>query len=323
MKLPTLLDGYADPDVSGSIPFLEREGGWALMTRLHLGDVKHIVTAKQGRLGRDTLDSIATIRAIWGLGTTPHFTAEGWAFPRAPQNELLFEIKASVAQHERNLIRDRTRAVIQHKFRQGDLIGTVPFGFDCVYTVADGSTFVSPRALSKEEVARKGSVVSKRLVDNPGEQTTLRAMAASGVSDWTLEQIARRLNSPGIKPKLGSLWQAGNVDGYLRSRKRRGVTSQHLPIGFRYQSCSAALGLAARRTCQMLILLNPPPFLTKMHALPAKCFPAPFHRAHRQPAGNAGHSCDGSRACWNSSEKGVFQQNQMLRRDLFAFPDGD
>ena len=38
----------------------------------------------------------------------------------------------------------------------------------------------------------------------------------------------------------------------LAGRKRRGVNSQHLTIGLRCQSGSAAVGLAARRTCQML-----------------------------------------------------------------------
>ena len=108
LDMPVLAEPYADPDVSGSIPFVERAGGKALMARLQHGDVKHLVTAKQDRLGRDTLDTIATIRRVWELGITPHFTAEGGAFPRTPQNELLFEIKASVAQYERNLIRDRT-----------------------------------------------------------------------------------------------------------------------------------------------------------------------------------------------------------------------
>jgi DNA invertase Pin-like site-specific DNA recombinase len=216
MGIPTLGQDYTDPDISGSIPFIEREGGKALLARLAFGDIKHLVTAKQDRLGRDTLDTIATIRKIWELGITPHFPAEGGAFPRTPQNELLFEIKASVAQYERNLIRDRTRAVMSHKFHRGELTGNVPFGFDCLYTFADGSTVVSPKALNAREL--RGKPISKVLIDNPTEQAVIRSMAQWRAGGWKLERIAEYLNSTGQPTKLGCQWRAGNVLSVLQSR---------------------------------------------------------------------------------------------------------
>jgi DNA invertase Pin-like site-specific DNA recombinase len=93
MSFDSLPQTYADPDVSGSIPFIERPGGRALLARLEHGDVKILVTAKQDRLGRDTLDTIATIRKVWEMGIVPHFPAEDGALPRTAQNELLFEIR--------------------------------------------------------------------------------------------------------------------------------------------------------------------------------------------------------------------------------------
>jgi site-specific DNA recombinase len=218
LQLSALTEPYEDEDVSGSIPFAERTGGKALMARLRHGDVRNIVTAKQDRLGRDTLDTIATIRQIWEMGITPHFTAEGGAFPRTPQNELLFEIKASVAQYERNLIRERTRAVLRHKFERGDLTGKVPFGYDCLYTFADGSTLTSPRALSVQELAAQGGVVGKRLVENPPEQVIIRNIFSLRAAGWSLKRIADQLNGLACTPKLGSRWQSGNVDSILRSR---------------------------------------------------------------------------------------------------------
>lgn len=218
LQLPPLPEPYEDEDVSGSIPFVERPGGLAMMARLRCGDVRHVVTAKQDRLGRDTLDAIATIRQIWEMGITPHFTAEGGAFPRTPQNELLFEIKASVAQYERNLIRERTRAVLRHKFERGELTGKVPFGYDCVYTFADGSTFASPRALSPKELAAHGEVTGKQLIKNPPEQAVIREIFTFRASGWSLKRIADYLNAYGYQTKLGGLWQCGTVDSILRSR---------------------------------------------------------------------------------------------------------
>jgi DNA invertase Pin-like site-specific DNA recombinase len=216
LGLPILDQAYEDPDTSGSIWFNDRTGGNALLVRLQFGDIKHLITAKQDRLGRDTLDTIATIRKIWNLGITPHFPAEGGAFPRTPQNELLFEIKASVAQYERNLIRDRTRAVLRHKFNQGQLTGNVPYGFDCLYTFPDGRTQLSPRALAALELP--GKPVSKQLLDNPAEQQVIRQIQAWRDAGWKLEQIAAELNRRALPTKLGCRWQAGNVASVLTSR---------------------------------------------------------------------------------------------------------
>jgi DNA invertase Pin-like site-specific DNA recombinase len=218
LQLPTVTEPYEDEDVSGSIPFVERSGGKALITRLRHGDVRHLITAKQDRLGRDTLDTIGTIRQIWEMGITPHFTAEGGTFPRTPQNELLFEIKASVAQYERNLIRERTRAVLRHKFERGELTGKVPFGYDCVYTFADGSSLTSSRALNPKELAAHGEVTGKRLSENPAERASIRDIFNLRASGWSLKRIAEYLNAGGSLPKLGGLWQCGNVDSILRSR---------------------------------------------------------------------------------------------------------
>jgi DNA invertase Pin-like site-specific DNA recombinase len=218
LQLPTVTEPYEDEDVSGSIPFVERSGGQALITRLRHGDVRHLITAKQDRLGRDTLDTIGTIRQIWEMGITPHFTTEGGAFPRTPQNELLFEIKASVAQYERNLIRERTKAVLRHKFERGELTGNVPFGFDCVYTFEDGSTLTSSRALSAKELAAQGQVFGKQLIRNSAEQAVIRDIFNFRTSGWSLKRIADRLNACGFPTKLGGSWQCGTVDSILRSR---------------------------------------------------------------------------------------------------------
>ena len=102
----------------------------------------------------------------------------------------------------------------------------MPFCFDCVYTLAHGSALVSARALTKEGAARKGSVISKRLIDSPGEQASLRAMASRRASGWTQERIASHLDGLGVKPRLGSPRQAGNLDGCLHSRHTAKILSR-------------------------------------------------------------------------------------------------
>jgi DNA invertase Pin-like site-specific DNA recombinase len=236
VPLDPIAHPFEDEDVSGSVPFAERAGGQALLTRLSYGGIGHLVTAKQDRLGRDTLDTIATIRRVWDLGIIPHFTAEGGAFPRTPQNELLFEIKASVAQYERNLIRDRTRLVMNHKFNRYELTGNVPYGYDCLYQWEDGLSYLSPKALNAGELARvRADLVSSsssfsssrtpHLVDNPAEQAVLRQMAAWRSAGCKYEDIAAQLNALGHRTKLGRAWQIGSVSSVLSSRHTRRLLS--------------------------------------------------------------------------------------------------
>ena len=226
---------FADEDVSGSIPFRERPGGSALLraidsARLAGRPVLHVVTSKQDRLGRDTLDLVTTIRLLWAEGITPHFPAEGGALPRTPQNELLFEIKASVAQYERNLIRDRTTAVLRHKAARGELTGTIPYGFDGQYTFADGHVELTAVAFASELcaeptaprlsalTAQHGACQSKQLVDNEQEQSWLSQMAAWRGAGLTLKAIAAQLNASGVPSKHGGEWRFTQVARLLESR---------------------------------------------------------------------------------------------------------
>jgi hypothetical protein len=106
---------------------------------------------------------------------------------------------------------------MKQKFEKGELRGKVPYGKDCVYTFANGETLTTNHALSPSELAAKGAVLSKRIVDNPEEQTTLRLMAEWRRAGWSLKRVAAELNARGIASKLGGQWQSGNVDRVLRS----------------------------------------------------------------------------------------------------------
>lgn len=238
---------HEDDDVSGSIPMRDRPGGSILLRTIEYAakssptGTVHLITAKQDRLGRDTLDQIATIRWLWELGVTPHLVAEGGALPRNPQSELLFEIKASVAQYERNLIRQRTQAVLDHKRSLGELVGSVPYGADAEYTFADGHVFTSNHSLTATELAplivMHGPCRAKLLIPNPDEEAVLRrivplrypswpeAVICPGRS-WSLKQIYTMLNLEGIPTKHASpartgLWGPGNLDGVLQSKHTR------------------------------------------------------------------------------------------------------
>jgi DNA invertase Pin-like site-specific DNA recombinase len=181
---------FADPDVSGSVPFAERHGGRALLEALRKNTAAGvrclIVTIKQERLGRDTPDVINTVRHFWNVGAELHFPAEGGCFPRSPQNELLLGVKASAAQYDLNQIRDRTRIAIGHMRTIGRRTGSAAYGWDFEDT---------------DQTNPKTGRVIQRLVRNEKEQRILGEMRTMRAAGHSYSAIARWLNDRGIPTK--------------------------------------------------------------------------------------------------------------------------
>jgi len=241
-----------DEDTSGSIPFRERAHGGRLLAEIQIriprGKIE-VVTSEQDRIGRDTLDIIATIRAIWQLGAVPHFTAEGGALPRTPENELRMEIKASVAQYERNKIRQRIQSKLEGKRTHGELCGTLGYGWNARYRFTDGhELLVTSHALRAREeleplVAQHGALVSQILEPNPAELEWLLQMHHLRRAGWGYGRIAAELNRLNVPTKTGpgnvitykgakrfsrGRWQCGNVYKVLNSRTTQDWLRQKL-----------------------------------------------------------------------------------------------
>lgn len=215
---------FEDDDTSGSVPMHERAGGAAMLRYLDSAlrtpdSALVLVTTKQDRLGRDTLDIIKTVRRLWKMNVVPHFAAEGGAMPKTPNNELMIEIKASVAQHERNQIRERITTVLNHKRSLGHLTGTVPYGWD---------------AVPNGETSSKGKPV-REIIDNHEEQRWILKMAEWRTAGWSYYRIAKALNDLNVPTKQGStsptvadrkVWQCGNVAKVLNNRTVRDWLSE-------------------------------------------------------------------------------------------------
>ena len=241
-----------DEDTSGSIPFQEREHGGRLFPEIRNRITRarvEVVTTEQDRIGRDTLDIIATIRAIWQLGAVPHFTAEGGPLPRTPENELRMEIKASVAQYERNKIRQRIQAKMEGKRAHGELCGTLSYGWNVRYRFTDGHEVLvvlhTLRARDELEplLRQHGALLSQILEPNPAEQQWLVQMHCWRQAGWGYSRIATALNRLKVPTKTGlgnaiiykgkkrfssGRWQCGNVHKALNSRTTRDWLSRKL-----------------------------------------------------------------------------------------------
>jgi DNA invertase Pin-like site-specific DNA recombinase len=161
---------FSDPDTSGSVPILERDGGRALLNRLQRGDIKHLVIAKLDRLGRRSLDLMTTIERLEKLGVILHITDFGGdsMSTQGHWGKMILTILAAVAEGELGEIRDHVQKRMDHKFANHELTGNVPFGYEGKYTFASGHVETRCRAIPKHELITlthtHGAVGSKLLV---------------------------------------------------------------------------------------------------------------------------------------------------------------
>jgi DNA invertase Pin-like site-specific DNA recombinase len=140
-----------------------RKGLAAAMARCRAGDV--LVVWKLDRLGRSLIDLIGLVEALNGRGVgLKVLTGHGAMIDTTqPEGRMIFGLLAVLAEFERELIRERTRAGMHAAKQRGASIGR-------------------PRKLSPAQIRR-----AKSLIDS-GAQTRGRVAARLGVHVGTLRR---------------------------------------------------------------------------------------------------------------------------------------
>ncbi|MEN3011250.1 MAG: recombinase family protein [Candidatus Bipolaricaulaceae bacterium] len=185
---------YRDDGESGTIPFAERPAAQTLLEHI-TGDpnVGHVVVTRLDRLGRSCLDVLATVQSFEKLGVALHLLDLS-VDTRSPSGRFFLAVLGAFAQLERDLISERTRAVLRHKRTKGEVYSPPPFGYR-----AEGGRLVAV----EEETATI---------------QLIRELRAQGQSYWTR---ASQLNALGLRPKRGNRWYPMTVRRvYLREEVR-------------------------------------------------------------------------------------------------------
>jgi len=217
---------FLEDDTSGSIPFAQRSKGRMLLALLREGHIRHVIVPKIDRLGRSAMDVLNTIDRFTKAGIRTHIIDLGGQHfdTGSAIGGMIVAVLAYAAQLELERIRERIQTVLDHKTSKGELIGTVPYGFNAVQTGA---------------VTSKGIKVRK-LVPNEAETHWLRQMATWRQQGFSYARIARHLNQLGVPTKQGAgnqiryrptarwpkgrliitrgKWQCGNVARVLKSK---------------------------------------------------------------------------------------------------------
>lgn len=187
-----LVATVSDKGVSGSVPFGERKGGRQVVKLLAETGARHVVALKLDRLFRSAENALAQTREWDKSGVAMHLVDFGGQAidTKTSGGKMIFTVFAAFAEMERNLIGERTRAVLWHKRAHRKVYAPTPLGF------------------------RREGV---QLVEDDTEQAVLsriRTMAAAGMS---LNAIARQLNDEGVPAKRGGKYYASTIKYVLEN----------------------------------------------------------------------------------------------------------
>lgn len=151
--------------ISGSVPAAERPGFARLLDRLEPGDV--LVVSKLDRLGRNAMDVRATVERLAGMGVRVHCLALGGADLASPAGKMTMQVIAAVAEFERDLLIERTKAGLARARNAGKRCGRPP------------SLSAKARAQVLERLAAGAGVAETAREFKTTRQTILRVRAAA------------------------------------------------------------------------------------------------------------------------------------------------
>ena len=175
---------FRDIGISGSVPLRERPGGRALLEAVKPGD--WILASKMDRMFRSTRDALVMVEDLRKVGIGVVLAD----ISNTPLNDtgtgaFLLNIKAAVADLERDMIRERTAAGrASKKARGGHVGGDAPYGYRKI-----------------------GTGAAAMLEADEDEQKIISQMRSMKDSGYSFTRIANTLNDLGVSAREGKWWQ--------------------------------------------------------------------------------------------------------------------
>jgi site-specific DNA recombinase len=189
---------FLDEGVSGSTllrPALER-----LRDQIALGVIDRLYVLAPDRLARKVAHQSLLIDEFCRAGVDLVFLNH--AHGKSPEDDLLLQVQAVIAEYERAKIAERSRRGKLHAARQGNVnvLSGAPLGYRYVTAHEGGGQ------ARYEVVVEEAGIVQQMFAWVGRERVTLR-------------EVCRRLEKQGILTRAGcSRWHAGTVAGMLKNR---------------------------------------------------------------------------------------------------------
>jgi site-specific DNA recombinase len=177
-------------DAGISAKNLRRPGVQKVLKLARRREVDAVVVYKLDRIFRSTVDALETTKAFDKWGVSFH-SIEETLDTRSAMGRFFFTLTAALAEMERRLIGERTKAALSHKRSKSEKTGgDIPFGYD-----------LTPAGI---------------LMKNETEQSVIRLISRLDRDGYSLRGICRVLEKEGHLTKRGNpIWQPSTISKIL------------------------------------------------------------------------------------------------------------
>lgn len=172
-------------DAGFSAKTLNRPGMTEVINQIKNKSVDAVVILKLDRLTRSVKD-LGTMTTLFEKTGVALVSVQDSINTSTAAGRLVLNVLGSVAQWESEAIGERTKAAMSVKKASGQLVGSIPYGFNLA---DDGIT----------------------LIANETEQKTLEVIRELRKNGMSFNKIARELEQRGIATKKGGKWAAQTV----------------------------------------------------------------------------------------------------------------
>ena len=177
-------------DAGISAKNLKRPGVQKVLGMARKKQVDAIVVYKLDRIFRSTVDALETTKMFDKWGVSFH-SIEETLDTQSAMGRFFFTLTAALAEMERRIIGERTKAALSHKRSRNEKTGgDVPYGYD-----------LTPAGI---------------LIENDDEQRVIKTIRRLKRDGYSLRKICRELEKEGHLTKRGNtVWQPSTISKIL------------------------------------------------------------------------------------------------------------
>ena len=182
-------------DAGESGKTMDRPAMGEALARVRAGEVSHLIVYKLDRLTRRTRDLLAVVEDDLRPRGVALVSLSEAIDTGSPAGVMVLTMLGALAQMERELIAERTRAALAHKRDKGERLGASPLGY------------VTPEP-------------GAALQADAAELAPVRVILRERAAGRTYRAIAHQLRTAGLPTKRGGAWDPATVRKVWERRAR-------------------------------------------------------------------------------------------------------
>ncbi|GAJ03048.1 unnamed protein product, partial [marine sediment metagenome] len=181
-----LIKNIVDKGESGKD--LDRSGINEILSLIKDQKINHIIVYKMDRLTRNVFDLLYLIRKVFEPGKIQFHSISEKIDTETAMGKFFLTIMGGFAEMERDVISERTKAVLRHKISKLEYVGSPPLGY---LASPEGNKFLT--------------------IDQREQDTVKRIFYLKRYRKMSLGKIAKELNESGVETKRGGKWHSGTI----------------------------------------------------------------------------------------------------------------